>query len=89
MIMEPSDMFLLQKSAGKAGETLGLIAWSDDAKLLSIWSQLSVLLGSDPVLMRHWVHTPNNHLEGKIPANLIVKEDGVDTILSLLLSYNH
>ncbi len=87
--MEPSNMFLLQKSAGKAGEMLGLTEWCDDAKLLNIWSQLSAMLGSDPVLMQHWIQTPNKHLEGKVPANLIVREDGIEEVISLLCSYDH
>jgi hypothetical protein len=87
--MEPSDMFLLQKSAGRAGEMLGLTEWYDDEKLLSIWSQLSAMLGSDPVSMWQWVQTPNKHLGGRVPANLIVREDEIDTVLSLLFSYSH
>jgi uncharacterized protein (DUF2384 family) len=89
MKMEPSDMFLLQKSAGRAGEILGLTEWYDDAKLLNIWSQLSAMLGSDPAPMQHWIQTPNKHLDGRVPANLVTKERGIDDIMGLLSSFSY
>lgn len=83
-----TDKHLLQKSAGKAGEKLGLIQWYDDLKFLLIWSQLSNLMGHDEKLMNHWMQTPNKHLDGKVPANLIVTAEGTEKLNSLLDSYS-
>ena len=87
--MNPTyDKHLLQKSAGKAGEILGLIQWYDDLKFLLIWSQLSNLFGHDEKLMNHWMQTPNKHLDNKVPANLITTDKGTEQLLSLLEWYS-
>ena len=83
-----TDQHLLQKSAGKAGEKLGLIYWYDDLKFLLIWSQLSNLFGHDEKLMNHWMQTPNMHLDNKVPANLITTDKGTEQLLSLLDYYS-
>lgn len=82
------DKHLLQKSAGRAGELLGIIQWEDDLKFLLIWSQLSNLMGNDAVLMNHWMQTPNKHLDNKVPANLIVTAEGTEKLLSILDYYS-
>jgi hypothetical protein len=87
--MEPSyDKHLIQKSAGKAGSVLGLTDWFDDLKFLLVCSQLSNLMGHDEKLMNHWMQTPNKHLDGKVPANLIVTAEGTEKLLSLLEWYS-
>jgi len=83
-----TDKHLLQKSAGKAGQILGIFDWYDDLKFLLIWSQLSNLMGHDEVLMHHWMQTPNKHLDGKVPANLITTDKGTEQLLSLLDYYS-
>ena len=83
-----TDQHLLQKSAGKAGELLGLTDWYDDLKFLLIWSQLSNLMGHDEKLMNHWMQTPNKHLDNKVPANLIVTAEGTEKLNSLLDLYS-
>lgn len=82
------DKHLLQKSAGKAAETLGIIDWFDDLKFLVIWSQLYLLMGGDSSLMHHWMQTPNKHLDNKVPANLIVTAEGTEKLLSILDYYS-
>lgn len=83
-----TDQHLLRKSAGKAGEILGLIQWYDDLKFLLIWSQLSNLMGHDEKLMNRWMQTPNKHLDNKVPANLITTDKGTEQLLSLLDYYS-
>lgn len=84
-----NDQHLLQKSAGKAAELLGLTDWYDDRKFLILWEHLYRMMGGDYVLMNHWMQTPNEHLEGKVPANLITKEEGTEKLLDLMISYDH
>ena len=82
-----TDQHLIQKSAGKAGEILGLTKWNKDLTLLCIYSVLAVHMGSDETLMRHWVQTPNKQLDGKVPANLLTTREGELKVLSVLHSY--
>ena len=83
-----NDQHLLQKSAGKAGQILGIFEWYDDRKFLIFWNQLYGKMGGDYVLMNHWMQTPNAHLDGKVPANLITKEEGTEKLLDLMVWYN-
>jgi hypothetical protein len=80
-----SDTHLLQKSAGKAGEIFGVIEWFDDVKFLQIFMLLHSNCGGDEILMRHWMQTPNTHLESKVPANLITTEQGIQDVLDYAL----
>lgn len=82
-----TDMHLIQKTAGKAGELLGLTEWNTDLTFLRIYSALAVHMGSDETLMRHWVQTPNKQLDGKVPANLLTTPEGELKVLSVLESY--
>jgi hypothetical protein len=80
-----SDTHLLQKSAGKAGELLQIIDWYDDVKFLQIFMLLHSKCCGDEILMRHWIQTPNTHLQGKVPANLITTEQGIQDVLDYAL----
>ncbi len=80
---------VLQKSAGKAGEILGVTDWYDDVRFLQIFKHLHSMCGADLKLMRHWIHTPNTHLQSKVPANLITTEQGIQDVLDYLLDYLH
>lgn len=82
-----TDEHLLQKSAGKAGEILGIFSWNTDLTLLRIYTALARQTGSDETIMRHWVQTPNKHLDGKVPANLLTTPEGELKVLSVLESY--
>lgn len=84
-----NDQHLIQKSAGKAGEILGITSWHNDLKLLIVYNHLSNFCGANLELMRHWMQTPNAHLEGKVHANLITKEEGTEKLLDLLIWYDH
>lgn len=82
-----TDKHLIQKSAGKAGEILGIFSWHNDLTLLRIYSVLARQTGSDEIIMRHWVQTPNKQLDGKVPANLLTTPEGEMKVLSVLESY--
>ena len=82
-----TDQHLLQKSAGKAGELLGLTEWNTDLTLIRIYSVLARQTGIDETLMRHWIQTPNKQLDGKVPANLLTTSEGELKVLSVLESY--
>ena len=82
-----SDIHLLQKSAGKAGEILGITEWYNDLNLIQIYKGLYIMCGGDEVLMRHWIHTPNAHLKSKVAANLITTEQGIQDVLDQVLYY--
>jgi hypothetical protein len=84
-----SDTHLLQKAAGKAGQILGVIEWYDDVKFIQIYKGLYSLCGGDESLMRHWIHTPNTHLQSKVPANLITTEQGIQDVLDQVLYFSH
>ena len=81
------DQHLIQKSAGLAGNLLGLTDWNDDLTLLRIYSVLARQTGIDESIMRHWVQTPNKHLDGKVPANLLTTPEGELKVLSVLEGY--
>ncbi len=83
-----SDTHLLQKSAGKASQILGVFDWYDDVKFLEIFKHLYSLCGADYELMRHWIQTPNTHLQSKVPANLITTEQGIQDVLDYLLYFS-
>jgi hypothetical protein len=80
---------VLQKSAGKAGEIFGVIDWYDDVKFLQIFMLLHSNCGGDKILMRHWMQTPNTHLQSKVPANLITTEQGIQDVLDYALYFTH
>lgn len=84
-----SDTHLLQKSAGKASEILGVFDWYDDVKFLQIYKGLYSLCGADLELMRHWIHTPNTYLKSKVAANLITTEQGIQDVLDQVLYFSH
>jgi hypothetical protein len=84
-----SDTRLLQKSAGRAGQILGVFDWYDDVKFLEIFKHLYSLCGADYELMRHWIQTPNAHLKSKVAANLITTEQGIQDVLDQVLYYSH
>jgi hypothetical protein len=84
-----SDTHLLQKSAGKAGNILGVFEWYDDVKFIQIYKGLYSLCGADYELMRHWIQTPNTHLQSKVPANLITTEQGIQDVLDQVFYYSH
>jgi hypothetical protein len=84
-----TDTHLLQKSSGKAGEIFGVIEWYDDVKFLQIFKHLYSICGADLELMRHWMQTPNTHLQSKVPANLITTEQGIQDVLDYLLYFSH
>jgi uncharacterized protein (DUF2384 family) len=84
-----SDTHLLRKSAGKAGELLQVIDWYDDVKFLQIFMALHSNCGGDEVLMRHWMQTPNTHLQSGVPANLITTEQGIQDVLDYVLYLTH
>lgn len=87
--MTISDEFLLRKYASRAGEVFGITQWDNDLNLIRIYHQLSVLVGGDERQMRHWLQSPNKHLENKVPANLIVSPEGTIKIIELLDSYQN
>jgi uncharacterized protein (DUF2384 family) len=84
-----NDQQLLQSSAGKAGEILNLYEWSDDIALLRIFKNLYSLNGGDNILMRHWMHTSNQHLRNRFPVDLIKSQEGTEEILSYLHSFQN
>ena len=83
------DQHLLRKSVGKAGNILGVFEWYDDVKFLEIFKHLYSLCGADYELMRHWMQTPNTHLQSKVPANLITTEQGIQDVLDYVLYLSH
>jgi hypothetical protein len=83
-----SDKHLLRKSAGKAGNILGVIDWYDDLKFLEIFKCLYSLCGGDYDAMRHWIQTPNTYLKSKVPANLIPTEKGIQDVLDQVLYFS-
>ena len=83
------DQHFLRKSAGKASSVLGVTDWYDDVKFLQIFTALHSKCGDDESLMRHWIHTPNTHLQSKVPANLITTEQGIQDVLDYLLYFSH
>lgn len=82
------DEYLLRKSASRAAEIFGITQWGNDLRLIQIYSQLSVLVDGDVELIHHWIQTPNKHLDGKIPANLLLSTEGEIKVLSALNSYD-
>jgi hypothetical protein len=84
-----SDTHLLQKSAGRAGQILGVFDWYDDVKFLEIFKHLYSLCGGDESLMRHWIHTPNTYLKSKVAAHLITTEQGIQDVLDQVLYFSH
>ena len=82
-----SDTHLLQKSAGKSAEALGITEWHNDLNLIQIYKGLYSLCGGDESLMRHWIQTPNAHLKSKVAANLITTEQGIQDVLDQVLYY--
>lgn len=84
-----NETHFLRKTAGRAAELFGITHWNNDLNLIRIYHQLSILLGNDEKLIRHWMQTPNKQLDNKVPANLVVSLDGELKILSTLDSYEH
>jgi uncharacterized protein (DUF2384 family) len=86
--MTLNDEQLLRKAACRAAEVFGLMHWSNDFRIVQIYSLLHSHLGGDELLMRHWMGTSNKHLNGRIPANLMSTEEGELEVISVLHSYN-
>lgn len=51
--------------------------------LIRCYRALYVLVGGDPVQMRHWMHTPNLHLGG-VPAEQVKTVSGLAGVLEYL-----
>lgn len=88
MTNQTDDKYFSQKSAAKAAEIFGIHDWSNDLNLIRIYCSLNVLFGGDKSLIRHWFQTPNKHLDGKVPANLITHQAGTLQILNYLEFFN-
>lgn len=82
-----NDFELVQKSALKAGQILGLTDWFDDLEFLRIYKYLHLACGGDEVIMRHWMNQPNSHHNGCIPSIMISSEKGIQNVLNTLSSY--
>jgi hypothetical protein len=90
MIDQIQDLELLRKAAAKAASELGLYEWFSDIKLVEIYKFLHFLNGGDSNSMRHWMQTANRHLDGKVPANLVVTEKGINKVCDTLeIYYNY
>lgn len=87
MMYQTQDIELVRKAANKAGQELGLYEWYSDIKLVEIYKYLHSLNGGDSLLMRHWMQTANHHLDGKVPANLVVTEKGINQVCDTLEIY--
>jgi hypothetical protein len=83
------DQHFLRKSAGKAGNILGVFDWYDDVKFLEIFKGLYIMCGADCELMRHWIQTPNTYLKSKVAAHLITTEQGIQDVLDQVLYFSH
>ena len=81
----------LHKYAKKASEDLhiplsGCLNVND---LIRIYYALSILMGGDAELMRHWLNVHNNHL-GFTPASRLCDEKSVKKIIDYLENFiNH
>lgn len=84
-----SDLHQLQKSAGRAGDILGVLHWYDDVKFLQIYQGLYIMCGGDELLMRHWIQTPNTYLKSKVAAHLITTEQGIQDVLDQVLYFSY
>jgi len=81
----PSDSELIQTSAQKAANILGLFEWYDDLSLIRIYQSLYYHCGGDEVSMYHWFQTPNKFFKGKVPSNLVTTETGIQDVLETLI----
>lgn len=80
-------MNVVVKAAGNAAQVLGVMEWYNDLNLVRIYNHLYFLVGGDYKLMHHWMQTPNSHLDGKVPSNLIVNSEGEKRVLNYLENY--
>ena len=79
-----TDDEFLKRIATKAANILHMpLGDIDPAKLLHMYSCLSVLFGEDEELMRHWISTYNNHLKF-CPGAYLTSEYHMDKILGYL-----
>jgi len=79
-----TDDEFLKRIATKAANILHMpLGDIDPAKLLHMYSCLSVLFGGDEELMRHWISTYNNHLKF-CPGAYLTSEYHMDKILGYL-----
>lgn len=51
--------------------------------LIRLYRSLSVLVGNDPKMLRHWLHTANRHTGG-VPAEQIERTEGLVEIVQYL-----
>ena len=51
--------------------------------LIRLYRSLSVLVGNDRTLLRHWFHTANRHTGG-VPANQVQRAEGLVAIVQYL-----
>ena len=79
-----TDEEFLKRIATKAANILHMpLGDIDPAKLLEMYSCLSVLFGEDEELMRHWLNTHNKHLEF-CPGAYLTSEYHMNKILGYL-----
>ena len=79
-----TDEEFLKRIATKAANILHMpLGDIDPAKLLHMYSCLSVLFGNDEELMMHWLSTYNNHLKF-CPGAYLTSEYHMDKILGYL-----
>lgn len=76
--------FFHRKYANRAAEIFGITEWQNDINLIRLYQKLHVLVGGNESNMRHWIQTPNKHLDNKVPANLIVEQKGMIRVLDYL-----
>lgn len=51
--------------------------------LIRCYRGLYALVGGDPGAMRHWMHTPNRHVQG-VPVDLVQTVPGLNRVLDYL-----
>ncbi len=49
--------------------------------LIRVYRALFAIVGGDPASMEHWIKTPNNHLGGQAPCDLLARADGLTQVL--------
>lgn len=52
--------------------------------LIRAYRALYAILGGDKDSMKHWIKTPNHHLQDQAPAELIQKVDGMSQVVRYL-----
>lgn len=78
----------VKKLSRKSADILGIFYWHDDLSLLTIYFLLSKMLNGDEDVMMQWFQNPQGCFEGRIPARLIINEQGTNLILMHLREAN-